>query len=166
MMNHLEHVNRPIHLVLMGNGEYADVVKQARRRRIDVTWLPYSPDQELLAKRYSAADLFVNAGTHETFGLVSVEAQACETRVLGVRGGGMEETLEGEEPQIMAKSEKPYDLACAVKKIIALNEGKEARTRRRQRILDKFSIEKNFDDIFTFYRKLSENPGCHLINKK
>jgi alpha-1,6-mannosyltransferase len=155
MMDHLGDTGRPVHLVLMGDGEFADEVGKASRRRDDVTWLPYTTSTKLLVGRYSAAVLFVNAGTHETFGLVSVEAQACGTRVLGVRGGGMGETLEGEEPLILADSEDPSDLARAVKEVIRLREGKEPRARRRRRILNTFSIRRNFDDLFSFYDRLA-----------
>jgi alpha-1,6-mannosyltransferase len=157
-MDHLRDAPRPVHLALMGEGEYADTVEKAARDRDDVTRWHYSSYQELLVRRYSAADLFVNPGTHETFGLVSVEAQACGARVLGVKGGGMEETLEGEEPLIMAESEQPEDIARAVKEIIALDEGEDARQRRRQRILENFSIEKNFDELFGLYERLSQSP--------
>lgn len=147
---------RPVHLALMGDGEYADTVRKAHKTRGNVTWLEYSPDTEVLAERYSAADLFVNAGTHETFGLVSVEAQACGTRVLGVEGGGMEETLEGEEPLIMAKSEAPEDLAAAVRMIMDLDEGESARRARRERIISKFDIQGNIDTLFRFYKHLGK----------
>ena len=146
---------RPVHLALMGDGEYAGTVREAHESRDDVTWLPYSPDTDVLAERYSAADLFVNAGTRETFGLVSVEAQACGTRVLGVKAGGMEETLEGEQPLIMAESEDPADLARAVREIMELNEGREAVAERRERIVSMFDIQGNFDMLFRLYEHLS-----------
>ena len=40
---------------------------------------------ELLTEYYSAADVFLNLSTRETFGLVTVEAQSCGTPVVAYR---------------------------------------------------------------------------------
>ena len=88
-------------------------------------------------------------------------------RVLGVRGGGMEETLLGEEPLILADSEEPQDLARAVRTILSLEEGPEARRRRRQRILDGFSLEACFTKLFFLYAQIlnlteTHGPACSI----
>lgn len=147
---------RKCHLLLVGDGEEADKVEKAARERDDVTLWPYAEQRDQLTRYYSAADLFVNAGTSETFGLVSLEAQACGTRVLGVKGGGMDETLEDEEPLVMADSEYPHDLANAVEEVMDLGEGKEERHRRRQRIERTFSLDACFSRMARLYLALRE----------
>lgn len=141
----------PVRLLLVGDGEQREMVEEAAARRADLIWLPYVSDAGRLAELYSAADLFINPGSFETFGLVSLEAQACGARVLGVRGGGMEETLEGEEPLIMAESEHEESLAAAVRAIRALREGPDAAIRRRRRIVNRFSMETTFGRLFELY---------------
>ena len=158
MMAYLHDAPKPVHLVLMGDGEYEEEVLNAQRRRDDITRMPYCTDPKQLAKWYTAADLFVNPGTRETFGLVAVEAQACGTRVLGVKDGGMDEVLEGEAPLIMAESQHPDHLAQAVKTVIDLDEDEQTERKRRRRIETHFSIEKNFDTLFNLYRRLSSKP--------
>jgi glycosyltransferase involved in cell wall biosynthesis len=116
--------------------------------------MDYVKDQHKLAELYSAADLFVNPGTRETFGLVSVEAQSCGTRVLGIRGGGMDETLEGEQPLIMAKSPTVGDLADAIVKALDLRETPEAGLQRRRRIEEKFSLHRTFERLISLYTDL------------
>ena len=155
MMDHLQEAPRPAHLVLMGDGDYAEMVEEAQRGRNDVTRRAYCANPSELARWYAAADLFLNPGTHETFGLVAVEAQACGTRVLGVRGGGMDEVLEGEQPLIMADSEAPTDLSRAVKAVIDLDEGTVEKHARRRRMVERFAITKNFDTLFRLYRRLA-----------
>jgi alpha-1,6-mannosyltransferase len=146
----------PFHLLLVGDGEKRDMVARAAAERSDVTWYPYVSDQDMLAEIYSAADLFVNPGTRETFGLVSLEAQACGTRVLGVRDGGMDETLAGEQPLILAEEPTPEALAEAVARIAALRDSEEDRRKRSRRIRETFSLERTFDRLISFYGDLKE----------
>ena len=51
---------------------------------------PYVSDPNELARNYRAADIFVHPGIHETFGLVTLEAQACALPVIGIRGTFMD----------------------------------------------------------------------------
>lgn len=149
---------RPVHLVCIGEGEYADVVEAAAAKCPCVHRLPYLADQQELARWYAGADLFAHAGDKETFGLVSVEAQACGTRVLAVRDGGMDSTLEGEEPLIMAKSPATEDLVAALREIMRLDPEQEKGARaaaRRQRIRQRFSRESSFCKLLGLYRHLA-----------
>ena len=43
---------------------------------------------------FASADAFVHAGTHETFGLVVVEAMACGRPVVGMRAGALPELVD------------------------------------------------------------------------
>ena len=54
---------------------------------------PYCGDPRRLAQYYRAADLFVHPGVQETFGLVTLEAQACGTPVVGIRGSYMDRII-------------------------------------------------------------------------
>ncbi len=59
-------LGEPYHLLLIGGGDGG--------RSGNVTRLPYCRDNHALAGYIRAADAFVHAGTHETFGLVILEA--------------------------------------------------------------------------------------------
>jgi alpha-1,6-mannosyltransferase len=154
MMAELSQTADDCHLVIAGDGEERETVQRAASEREDVTWAAYVADRDRLAELYSAADLFVHAGTMETFGLVSLEAQACGTRVIAVRGGGMEETLHGEDPIILAESPDPGELARAVRSARALAEGQGDRERRRLRIVREFSWETTFRRLLDLYDRL------------
>ncbi len=154
MMDLLENEEQRFHLVIIGEGDTRDEVLEEVERRDHVTRLPYLRNPEELSEYYSASDLFVHAGLHETFGLVSLEAQACGTPVLCVRGGGMEETLEGEEPLIVAEDESPDSLAVQVRRICERRESKEDRERRRKRIVEHFSCERTFFRLTELYRRI------------
>jgi alpha-1,6-mannosyltransferase len=69
------------HLLLIGGSE--------SRRDGNVTRIPYCRDDETLATWFAAADAFVHAGAHETFGLVLLEAMACGRPVVAMRAGAI-----------------------------------------------------------------------------
>lgn len=58
----------------------------------DIIKLPRISDQELLAKYYSMADLFLICSKKENFPTTCVEAQCCGTPVIGFDTGGTRET--------------------------------------------------------------------------
>ncbi|MBI1389862.1 MAG: glycosyltransferase [bacterium] len=141
------------HLLLVGDGELRKLVERQLEVRDDLTWFRYCNDADQLTAYYSAADLFVHAGKWETFGLTSLEAQACGTRVALVKGGGMEETVQGEEPPIVSETDEPGDLAGAVRRIRAIKRG-QTPEERRLRIVENFSIELTMERLARLYRHL------------
>jgi alpha-1,6-mannosyltransferase len=74
------------HLLLIGGDEAG--------RYGNVTRIPYCRDNHALASYFASADAFVHAGTHETFGLVVVEAMACGRPVVAMRAGALPELVD------------------------------------------------------------------------
>lgn len=60
---------------------------------IDVRRPGHLNDPDLLAAYYAAADVLVAPSAEETFGQVFIEAAACGTAVVGIRGSGMQEAV-------------------------------------------------------------------------
>ncbi len=148
------------HLLLVGDGEQRKLAERYAASRSDITLYGYCSDRERLAKLFSAADLVVHPGTCETFGLVCLEAQACGTRVLAVRGGGLEEAVCGEGEPVMAEDASPYSLAEAIGRCLDLGEGEDARRERRERIVNSRSIEHTFERLISVYDYLCRNSDC------
>ncbi len=140
-------------LLLVGDGELNKMVQKALSTLPYITWYPFCNSTEQLAAFYTAADLFVHAGHYETFGITSLEAQACGTRVLAVRNGGLDDTVSGEEPSIMAESHTGIDLAKAVQEIFAL-QGGATPEQRRQRILENFTTDLTYTRIVSLYEHI------------
>lgn len=76
--------------VIVGDGQLRHKVKIASEEIPHFCWVPYCNDQEQLADYYRLADIFVHPGVCETFGLVSLESQACGCPVVGIRGSYMD----------------------------------------------------------------------------
>jgi alpha-1,6-mannosyltransferase len=138
-------------LLLVGDGELHDSVVARARPEGPVLWRPYTGDPDRLSDLYSAADVFVHAGMTETFGLVSVEAQACGARVVAVRGGGLDSTLAPEEARGFAEDPGPDALAAACRRVLAAADTPAARARRRERVVREFSIDRTFERLFALY---------------
>lgn len=78
------------HLVVVGDGMLRGGLQQLGEKTGAVSWIRYSNNAGELADIYRAADLFVHPGVKETFGLVTLESQACGTPVVGIRGSYMD----------------------------------------------------------------------------
>lgn len=78
------------HLAVVGDGMLRGSLHRLREETGAVSWIPYCASPEGLADIYRAADLFVHPGVKETFGLVTLESQACGTPVVGIRGSYMD----------------------------------------------------------------------------
>ena len=157
MMELLKKHPEPHHLALLGDGEWRDEVRQKSREEKNISWMHFSDSPERLADFYSAADLFVHAGDCETFGLVSLEAQACGTRVLAIRGGGLDEGLKMEDPLIMAEDTSGEALAKAVGDIWKLEESEIERGLRRRNMEKHFSWNATFSKLTSLYSELASN---------
>lgn len=127
--------DRKTALLMVGDGEQGEAVRTVARRRNDVFWHPYCNSPELLSVFYSAADVFVHPGTNETFGLVSLEAQACGTPVVAVQGGGVGATLQHEPEPVFARTASPTALKEAVDRSLERGENEDDRAARRARTI-------------------------------
>ncbi len=77
--------------------EVAELAERVGSERGDLVWLGrFIPNEELI-HLYTGASVFVCPSVYEPFGLVNLEAMACETAVVASRVGGIPEiVVEGE----------------------------------------------------------------------
>ena len=99
----LRRLGDPYHLLLIGGAESG--------RSGNVTRRPYCRDNRELAACIAGADAFVHAGTHETFGLVILEALACGRPVVGMRAGAVPELLDERAGMLAEPHEDPSRMA-------------------------------------------------------
>jgi glycosyltransferase involved in cell wall biosynthesis len=71
-------------------------------------------DEELLAKLYSAADVFVMPSRQEAFGQVASEAQACGTPVVAFNNSGPIDIVDHLQTGYLAKPFDTFDLATGI----------------------------------------------------
>jgi len=102
------------HLLVVGDGMQRRSVQALQAATGQVTWLSSCVDPECLARIYRCADCFVHPGLQETFGLVTLESQACGTPVVGIRGSYMDRIIFSPQRHWAAEN-TPGSLADAIR---------------------------------------------------
>ena len=138
------------HLVMVGDGPLRKQVMECARQTEALTWQPYLKDSKLLATFYHAADLFVHPGVCETFGLVTIEAQASGVPVLGIRGSFMDRLAFGNLND-WAKENSPLALAEAIERICKINL-KKIGLQASEIVRQHYSWNQVFKEIFQIYQ--------------
>jgi alpha-maltose-1-phosphate synthase len=73
--------------------EMKDAVESATRKRSDVIWIEEMVDRNAVIELYSRAAVFCCPSIYEPFGIINLEAMACETAVVASAVGGIKEVV-------------------------------------------------------------------------
>jgi alpha-1,6-mannosyltransferase len=143
------------HLLVIGDGPQHHRLLEVQRRTGAISWLRYCSDSADLVRYYRAADLFVHPGVQETFGLVTLESQACGTPVVGIRGSYMDRIIFHEQ-ESWARENTAEALADAIaassaKKLSMLG-GAAAEVAGQF-----YSWPRVFEQLFCIYREVCAN---------
>ena len=143
------------HLLVIGDGPQRERLRQLQTLTGSVSWIQYCADSADLARYYCAADLFVHPGLQETFGLVTLESQACGTPVVGIRGSDMDRIIFHEQ-ETWARQNTPEALADAIE---ASGGGQLAiRGQSAARVAENlYSWPRVFEHLFCIYREVCAN---------
>lgn len=149
-----QHPDR-FHLLITGDGQQRAELESLRRDSARISWLPYCPDSEKLARMYRAADLFVHPGVQETFGLVALESQACGTPVVGIRGSYMDRIIHSDQT-FWAGENSGSALAQAI--VDASGQDlKKIGAQAGVHVTERYSWNHVFDRLFAIYREVANN---------
>ena len=140
-------------LLLGGNGQaLADITG------FQTLNLGYLSNERLMAIAYSAADLFLFPTRADTFGLVSIESQACGTPVVSFRVGGVPEHV---RPGITGYLAEPEDAEDFRDGIVQLLEDQPLRSymshQCREIAVKEYSLELYAQRYMDLYRQLLQN---------
>ncbi len=140
------------HLLVVGDGQQRRQVKALQKKTGAVTWLPYCSDPRELARLYRAADLFVHPGVQETFGLVTLESQACGTPVVGIRGSYMDRIVFSDLGRWAAEN-SPESLADAIERL-SHEDLRAVGLRSSGIVAERYNWQRVFDRLFGVYREV------------
>jgi starch synthase len=73
--------------------EMKNAVDQARKKRPDIIWIDEMVDKPTAIELYSHAAVFCCPSIYEPFGIINLEAMACETAVVASAVGGIKEVV-------------------------------------------------------------------------
>ena len=112
--------------------EMKDAVNEVKKTRDNVIWIDKMVTKEEIIQLYSHADVFCCPSIYEPFGIINIEAMACDTAVVASAVGGIKEVVVQGETGILIpleqQTEAPFepidpdkfsrDLANGVNKVI------------------------------------------------
>ena len=134
--------------------EMRSAVDAARKNRPNVIWIDEMVDKQAVYELYSHAAVFCCPSIYEPFGIINLEAMACETAVVASAVGGIKEVVVHGETGFLVPlaqmQESPFepvnpdqfskDLAARINELMA---NPELRTKfgkaGRARVIEKFS---------------------------
>jgi starch synthase len=93
--------------------EVKTAVERAKAQRTGIIWIDEMVDQRLACELYSHAAIFVCPSIYEPFGIINLEAMACETAVVASAVGGIKEVVVDGETGFLVPleqmKESPYE---------------------------------------------------------
>ena len=150
--------------------EMAALVAEAKRESaVPVTWISEMLPREDVIAMYSHAAVFVCPSVYEPFGIINLEAMACETPVVASAVGGIPEIVEpgvtgllvsfdaegGDSPEPRDAAAFSRDLAAAVNELIRDPGRRDAMGRAaRARVLERFSWRSIAEQTLDHYREV------------
>ena len=146
--------------------EMEDAVNEVKKNRKNVIWIDKMVSKEEIIQLYSHADVFCCPSIYEPFGIINIEAMACETAVVASAVGGIKEVVVDGETGLLIpleqQTEAPFepinpdtfsrDLAEGINKVIrdkALRESMAKKGRKRvEDYFDWVAIAKQVEDLY------------------
>jgi glycogen synthase len=153
--------------------EMEEGVKAVSAHRKNVHWVAEMVDKKTLIELYSHAGVFCCPSIYEPFGIINLEAMACETPVVASKVGGIPEVIVDNETGLLVKldqmKESPFeaidsekyakDLAESINKLMADTQLRQKMAKAgRKRVEDIFSWKAIAEQTVEMYKELiSEN---------
>ena len=149
--------------------EMEESVSAVKKERDNVIWIDVMLEKEEVIQLYSHADVFCCPSIYEPFGIINIEAMACETAVVASAVGGIKEVVVHGETGILVpleqQKEAPFepvdpdkfsrDLAAGVNKIIQDKELSAVMAKNgRRRVEETFDWEAIAKQVEALYKSL------------
>jgi starch synthase len=150
--------------------EMKSAVEQAKARRSEIIWIEEMVDKKTVIELYSHAAVFCCPSIYEPFGIINLEAMACETPVVATAVGGIKEVVVDGETGFLVPleqmKESPFepvdpekfarDLAAKINQLMANPELPEKFGKAgRKRAQEKFSWSAIAQETKKLYESLT-----------
>lgn len=149
--------------------EMEDSVNEVKKTRDNVIWIDKMLSKKEVIQLYSHADVFCCPSIYEPFGIINIEAMACETAVVASAVGGIKEVVVDGETGILVQVEQqdsaPFepvnpdkfsrDLAAGINKLINNKELRDCMAKNgRKRVEDTFDWTAIAKQVEALYKSL------------
>ncbi len=98
--------------------EIEERLRRAVSRQPNVLWIGEMAPVETVVQLYSHAAVFACPSVYEPFGLINLEAMACETPVVASAVGGIVEVVEDGKTGLLVPPSRPDELAAALRRVL------------------------------------------------
>ena len=139
------------HLLVVGDGLQRRSLLALQAATAQVTWRGSCMEREGHARLYRCADCFVHPGVQETFGLVTLESQACGTPVVGIRGSYMDRIIFTDQRH-WAPENTPSSLAEAIEQACG-GDLRATGLAASEAVRIRYSWNRVFGRLFEIYRE-------------
>ncbi len=151
--------------------EMENAVNQVKKTRDNVIWIDKMVTKKEIIQLYSHADVFCCPSIYEPFGIINIEAMACDTAVVASAVGGIKEVVVHNETGLLIPVEQqdsaPFepvnpdkfakDLADGVNKLIDNPDLRKSMAKKgRKRVEDHFdwiAIAKQVEELYKSLKK-------------
>src|SRR5512132_1132074 len=110
-----------VQVVLCASAPDTPEIEERLRRAVpehpNVTWINEMVPLDVVTQLYSHAAVFACPSVYEPFGLINLEAMACETPVVASGVGGILEVVEDGKTGLLVPPGRPDDLAAALRRV-------------------------------------------------
>ena len=178
LVNGLPYLNREIQVVLCAGAPDTEDIGLEMKQRVEevrattdkqIIWIPKFLSQDHMVVLYSHASLFICPSVYEPFGIINLEAMACNTPVVASAVGGIREVVVHDETGLLVDFERgdnfepkhpeqfSRDLAAAINQLLASPEKLKAMgIESRKRVKEHFSWENIARQTLEYYREVTE----------
>ncbi len=184
LVNAIRHFHKGVQVVLCAGApdtpdiaaEMTQAVERARAQSPHhVVWIQEMLPKDQVISLYTHAAIFVCPSVYEPFGIINLEAMACETPVVASSVGGIPEVVEHGETGLLVPPEAisatdveprnpeqfSRDLAAAVNVLLDDPDLRESMAMKaRARVEQKFSWTSIARQTLEFYQELTEAKGA------
>lgn len=174
LVNAIKYIDKDTQIILCAGApdtpgiakEMEDSVNEVKKNRENVIWINEMLDKEEVIQLYSHADVFCCPSIYEPFGIINIEAMACNTAVVASAVGGIKEVVVHGETGLLIpleqQTEAPFepinpdkfsrDLADGVNKLVANKELRDKMAMNgRKRVEESFdwiAIAKQVEELY------------------
>ena len=149
--------------------EMEDAVNEVKKTRDNVIWIDKMLEKDQIIQLYSHANVFCCPSIYEPFGIINIEAMACNTAVVASAVGGIKEVVVNGETGILIpleqQKEAPFepinpdkfsrDLADGVNKVIQNKDLQNTMAKNgRKRVEDYFDWVAIAKQVESLYKSL------------
>ncbi|TCW32043.1 glycogen synthase (ADP-glucose) [Thermohydrogenium kirishiense] len=162
LIDAVKYLPQDIKVVLCASSPDTEEIKMEMEEKVklypNIIWIDKMVTKEEIIELYSNAEVFVCPSIYEPFGIINLEAMACNTPVVASATGGIKEVVVDGETGFLVEPGNPEDLAEHIKKL--LDDRELAATfgaNGRKRVEEMFSWESIAKKTYDMYEDVIEN---------